>query len=481
MPSNNDFPTDLGEMDATQLRGLFESGEASPVDAAIASLARIEKFNPAVNAFSHVAHEMALEMALQSEERWRLKAPLSPIDGIPSTIKELTPVIGICTRKGSALGDLEPSRTEPEAVKRLRLAGVTILGTTASPEFGWKGVTHGPAIGSTANPWNTTRTSGGSSGGAGVAAALNMGVLHEGSDGAGSIRIPASFCGVFGIKPTYGWVPLAAITPHFELAHRGPLARNVMDATLFLEAISGYSPDSAFAYCPDRVPSWSRELNRDVTGLKIGYSRTLGFAGVDRDVADALDSAARKLEEMGCIVEEAKPGFEIPHRDLCTLWSAALADVVDSMSLSVSQKALMDPGLINLVESASSLTVRDYVAARLTVGRLKAAMGRFHENYDLLLTPTMPITAFAVGHDVPPGSAMSDWTEWSPFTYPFNMTGQPTASVPCGFDRIGLPIGMQLIAPWFRDDLVLAVSHAFQKMDSQSWLSDVSEGESAAS
>ncbi len=165
MSSNNDFPTDLGEMDATQLRGLFESGEASPVDAAIASLARIEKFNPAVNAFSHVAYEMALEMALQSEERWRQEAPLSPIDGIPSTIKELTPVIGICTRKGSALGDIEPSRIEPEAVKRLRLAGVTILGTTASPEFGWKGVTHGPATGLTANPWNTARTSGGSSGG----------------------------------------------------------------------------------------------------------------------------------------------------------------------------------------------------------------------------------------------------------------------------------------------------------------------------
>lgn len=456
-------PTDLGEMDAGQLNQIFSTGEASPVDAAKAALDRIERFNPSVNAFAYVVPDMALAAARQSEQRWRRGEPLGPLDGIPATIKELTSVIGIPTRKGPAFGETEPSKTEPLAVQRLRAAGVSIIGTTTSPELGWKGVTHSPATGATVNPWNRGRAAGGSSGGAAVAAALNMGVIHDGSDGAGSIRIPASFCGVFGFKPSYGWIPPSSTTPHFELAHRGPLARKVADAALFLHASAGYTPEAAFGYCPSQVPDWRAELLQGVKGLRIGYSRALGYADVSRDVAAAVDRAAARLEELGCIVEEAEPGFADPHDSLTILWSVALANVVKSMRLTREQEDQVDPGLLELARAGLSIDADSYVEARMVLGDLRVHMARFHQTYDVLLLPTMPITAFDAGHDVPPESGMKSWSEWSPFTYPFNMTSQPAASVPCGADRDGMPVGMQLVATWYGDTTVLRIAHAYQE------------------
>lgn len=455
--------TDLGEMDAEQLHALFRSGVASPVDAAQAALARIERFDPSVNAFAYVTPDLALDAARASERRWQRGEPLGPLDGIPGTIKELTPVIGIPTRKGSALSDSEPSSTEPLAVQRLRAAGLTILGTTASPELGWKGVTHGPTTGVTRNPWNPARAAGGSSGGAAVAAALNMGVVHDGSDGAGSIRIPASFCGVFGFKPTYGWIPPSAATPHFELAHRGPLARKVADAAHFLKASAGYTPEAAFGYCPPQVPDWRSEIEASVAGLRVGYSRSLGNASVARPVAEAMNRAAQRLSDLGCTVEEADPGLGDCRPTLSILWSVALANVVKAMRLSPEQEAMLDPGLVELARAGASVNADVYVEARMTLGELRVKMARFHQRHDLLLLPMMPIVAFEAGHDVPPGSGMQDWTEWSPFSYPFNMTSQPASTVRCGSDADGMPIGMQIVGPWYHDGTVLRLAHAYQR------------------
>lgn len=456
-------PTDLGEMDAAGLHRLFRSREASPVEAAEAALARIERFNPLVNAFAHVTPELALASARQSEARWMRGEPRGPLDGVPATMKELTPVIGIPTRRGSGvLCDHERATSEPEAAARLRRAGVTILGTTSSPELGWKGVTHGPGIGVTRNPWNTSRAAGGSSGGAAVAAALNMGVIHDGSDGAGSIRIPASFCGVFGLKPSFGWIPPSATVPQFELAHRGPLARRVRDVVLFMEASAGYVPDAAFGYSPP-VPDWQSELGRSVKGIRIGFSRDLSLASPDGEVVAALERAAARFAALGCVVEEADPGFDDPHDSLTVLWSVALASSVKKLRLNREQEAGLDPGLIELVRQGQRYSADDYVEARLFVGGLRVAMAHFHEKYDVLLLPTMPIVAFEAGHDVPPGSDMQNWTEWSPFTYPFNMTGQPAASVPCGRSSDGMPIGMQLVARWYEDGLVMRLAHAYEE------------------
>lgn len=454
--------TDLGAMDAVELGALFASGRASPVEAAQAALARIERFNPQVNAFAYVAPDLAIEAARASEARWAKGEALSPIDGVPTTIKELTAVKGIPWRRGSKLTGEAPATDEILVMRRLRAAGAVILGTTTSPEFGWKGVTHGPAFGNTVNPWGTDRASGGSSGGAGVAAALNMGVLHEGSDGAGSIRIPSSFCGVFGIKPTFGWLATDAPTPLRDMAHRGPLTRMVADSALFLNAVTGPSPDGLYGDCPSPVPDWTEAARGGVAGLRIGYSRTFGYARVDPEVAAAVDRAAARLAAMGAVVEEADPGFASPLEALRVIWFSAMAVLVDRFAPTETDRARMDPGFVAVAEIGRRTSAADLLAAEQVRAELKVTMARFHARYDLLLSPTMPVTAIPAGIDFPEGQGMTDWTDWSPFTYPFNMTGQAALSVPCGFDSGGLPIGLQMVAARFRDDLVLRAAAAYQ-------------------
>jgi len=457
--------TDLGEMNAVELTALYRSGQASPVDAVNAALDRIERFDGAVNAFVYVVADEALAEAKASEARWKAGTPASAIDGVPATIKELTRVKGIPFRKGSILGETEPSPTDLEIVTRLRAAGTPILGTTASPEFGWKGLTHSPVGGNTVNPWNTGRAAGGSSGGAAVAAALNMGVLHEGSDGAGSIRIPSSFSGVFGIKPTFGWVPSTAPTGLMELAHRGPLTRTVMDSALFLNAVAGPSTEQLYGRCPTEVPDFTDAvLNapEKVRGLRIGYARTLDGAPVAPDVAAAVERAAARMADLGAIVEEVDPGFASPQKALLDLWYAAQAWAVEQVNPTPEQRAQMDPGFLSICEQGRLLSARDFIAADQVRAQLRVAMARFHQSYDALMLPTMPIVAFEAGVDWPAGSGMTEWTDWSPFTYPFNMTEQPAVSVPCGFSADGMPIGLQFVGPWFRDDIVLALAAAYQ-------------------
>lgn len=454
---------DIGRMGAGELAALYRAGKLSPVEAVRVFLERIERLDPGRNAFAYVTPEIALAAARDSEARWHRAEPLGPIDGLPVTVKELTSVVGIPHRNGSALGAKEPATSEPLVMKRLRAQGVAILGTTTSPDFGWKGVTHGPATGATVNPWRRDRAAGGSSGGAAVAAALNLGVLHDGSDGGGSIRIPASFCGVFGFKPSYGWVPPAVLTPHFDLAHRGPLTRRVDDGILYFNAIAGPSTDTVFGYCPPEVPDWGPELRKGVRGLRVGYSRNLGYAEVAPDVAAALDRAAGRLAELGATVEEVGELFPNPNQAFMVLWHSAACNIVAGLKATADEEALLDPGLRAIAANGARYSANDYIEARLTSGRIRTAMALFHQRYDALMLPTMPITAFEAGHDVPPRSRMTDWTEWSPFTYPFNMTSQPTVSVPCGFDRDGLPVGLQFVASHYRDDLVLRLAAAYQE------------------
>ncbi|MHC9236143.1 amidase [Pseudooceanicola sp. 502str34] len=459
--------TDLGEMSATELTAAYAAGTASPVEAVQAALARIETFDGAVNAFVTVVADEAIAEARASEARWKAGKPLSPIDGVPATIKELTRVKGIPFRKGSILGETEPSETDLEIVVKLREAGTPILGTTTSPEFGWKGLTHGPVGGNTVNPWDTTRASGGSSGGAAVAAALNMGVLHEGSDGAGSIRIPSSFCGVFGIKPTFGWVPSTGPTGLAELAHRGPLTRKVEDSGLFLNAVAGPSVNALYGRSPAQVPDFAaacRKGPEGIKGMRIGYARTLAGAPVDPQVAAAVDRAAERMAAMGAIVEEADPGFASPQKALLDLWYAAQAWAVEQANPTPEQREKMDPGFLSITEQGRLLSARDFISADQVRAQLKVTMAKFHQTYDALMLPTMPLVAFEAGVDVPRDSGMTEWTDWSPFTYPFNMTEQPAVSVNCGFDADGLPIGLQFVGRWFEDETVLALAAAYQAM-----------------
>ncbi|PZX17174.1 aspartyl-tRNA(Asn)/glutamyl-tRNA(Gln) amidotransferase subunit A [Palleronia aestuarii] len=454
--------TDLGEMGAGELSRLYASGEASPVEAVRTSFERIARFDGAVNAFVHLDETGAMEAAHASEARWKAGEPRGPLDGAAVTIKELTPVEGWPWRRGSALLSEVVAGHEILIVERLRAAGAVLIGATASPELGWKGLTHGPFNGNTVNPWNTSRASGGSSGGAAVAAALNMGTLHEGSDGAGSIRIPGSFCGVFGIKPTFGWIPADAPSPLRELAHRGPLTRSVADSALFLNAVTGASPRALYGDCPPSVPDWTEIIAGGVNGLRVGLCLDLGQGGVEPDVRAAILRTAERLADLGVRVDEVSSPFASPLEALQTIWFAAESASVDAIAKTEADRAALDPGLRAIADKGREISARRYIEALATRAELKVAMAKFHTTYDALLTPTMPRTALPAGIDLPHNEGMSDWTEWSPFTYPFNLTGQPAVTVPCGFDAGGLPIGAQFAAARFRDEVVLRLAAAYQ-------------------
>jgi aspartyl-tRNA(Asn)/glutamyl-tRNA(Gln) amidotransferase subunit A len=334
-----------------------------------------------------------------------------------------------------------------------------LLGKTTTPEWGWKGVTDSPLTGVTRNPWDPGRTPGGSSGGAAAAVASGMGPLALGTDGGGSIRIPASFCGIVGLKPTHGRVPVYPPSTFGTLSHVGPMARTVADAALLLDALG--SPDYRDPLSLDRRASVSAELDTvEVSGLRVAYSPALGYAKVDPEVATAVQRAVTALEQAGAVVTPADPDFVSPLPAFDVLWYAGAAKLVDDIP--EDRRHLIDPGLAEIAQEGRRYSAVGYLQALRERSEIGIAMGAFHQTYDLLVLPTEPIVAFAAGAEVPDGSAQPRWTSWTPFTYPFNMSHQPAATVPCGFSASGLPIGVQVVGPRHADGLVLAACAAIE-------------------
>ncbi|WP_274558942.1 amidase [Streptomyces spiramyceticus] len=450
--------TELSKLTARQLLAGYEKGEFSPVDATRAALDRIEAVEPLVNAFVRVDADEALAQAEASAERWRRKEPTGLVDGVPVSVKDVFLMRGGPTLRGSKTAQRQGSwDVDAPVVARLRENGAVFLGKTTTPEFGWKGVTDSPLSGVTRNPYDLSRTSGGSSGGSAAAVALGAGPLSVGTDGGGSVRIPASFCGIFALKPTYGRVPLFPSSPFGTLAHAGPMTRDAADAALLLDAMSGQDWRDWSQLAP--AESACAALEGGVKGLRVAYSPSLGGqVAVRPDVAAAVRAAVGKLAESGAYVEEVDPAFANPVEAFHTLWFSGAARLVQHFGKE--QLDLLDPGLREISARGARYSALDYLAAvdvRTDLGR---RMGRFHTTYDVLVTPTLPITAFEAGVEVPEGSGHRRWTGWTPFTYPFNMTQQPAATVPCGTDADGLPIGVQLVAARHRDDLVLRAAHA---------------------
>ncbi|MFJ4472443.1 amidase [Streptomyces sp. NPDC089424] len=451
--------TELTELTAVRLLDGYRKGEFSPVEAVRAALERAEAIQPEVNAFVRLTADDALLRARESQERWRRGEPDGLLDGVPVTVKDILLLRGAPTLRGSRTVDPE-GRWDEDApsVARLREHGAVFLGKTTTPEFGWKGVTDSPASGVTRNPYDLTRTAGGSSGGAAAAVALGAGPLALGTDGGGSVRIPAAFCGIFALKPTYGRVPLYPASAFGTLAHVGPMTRDAADAALLLDVIGG--PDSRdWSGLPPAATAFTDALAAGVRGLRVAYSPSLGGqVAVRPAVAAAVRRGVQRLAELGAYVEETDPDLTDPVEAFHTLWFSGAARV--TRRLGPEQRALLDAGLREICARGARYTALDYLAAvdvRMDLGR---RMGRFHDTYDLLVTPTLPITAFEAGVEVPKGSGHRRWTGWTPFTYPFNMTQQPAATVPVGTDGDGLPIGMQLVAARHRDDLVLRAAHA---------------------
>ncbi|MEE4425442.1 amidase [Streptomyces bugieae] len=452
-------PTHLADLTATRLTAGYAAGAFSPVEAARAALERAEAAQAATNCFTRIDAEPALAAAGESAERWRRGTPAGPLDGVPVTVKDLILTRGTPTLRGSRTVRAEgPWEEDAPSVARLRESGAVFLGKTTTPEFGWKGVTDSPRHGVTGNPYDPRRTSGGSSGGSAAAVALGAGPLSLGTDGGGSVRIPASFCGIFALKATYGRVPLYPASPFGTLAHVGPMTRDAADAALMLDVIGG-ADWRDWSQLGPATGSFRAALTGPVAGLRVAYSPSLGWdVPVAPEVAAAVRSAVEVLAGLGAHVEEADPGIADPVAAFHVLWFSGAARVVEH--LDEADRALLDPGLAEIVAQGAGYSALDYLAAVDTRMALGQAMGRFHDTYDLLVTPTEPITAFEAGAEVPAGSGHTRWTGWTPFTYPFNMTQQPAATVPCGVDGAGLPIGVQLVGARHADALVLRAAHA---------------------
>jgi aspartyl-tRNA(Asn)/glutamyl-tRNA(Gln) amidotransferase subunit A len=453
--------SDLSDWAATDLVSAYARREVSPVEATSAVLDRISRADARVNAFCLVDADAALKQARAAEVRYAQDAPLGPVDGVPTSIKDIFLTKGWPTLRGSRTIDpAQPWEEDAPAVARLREGGAVLVGKTTTPELAWKGVTDSPLTGVTRNPWDPQRTAGGSSGGAGAAVALGMAPLATGTDGGGSVRIPGSFCGVVAIKPTYGRVPHYPASPYGTLAHAGPMTRTVEDTALMLDVLSGFDSRDWSAMPPPTL-SYVRSLDAGVRGARVAFSADLGYVDVDPEVAAAVERAVAVLGELGARVEEVDPGFTDPVESFHVLWFSGAAQTVRSYTQQ--QLELMEPALREVCEQGRRFSALDYLQAMQERMAMGIRMGAFHERYDLLVTPTMPLAAFDAGAEVPAGWPHERWTSWAQFSYPFNMTQQPAATVPCGFTSAGLPVGLQIVGPRHADERVLAAARAYEQ------------------
>jgi aspartyl-tRNA(Asn)/glutamyl-tRNA(Gln) amidotransferase subunit A len=453
--------TDLADCTALELLDLYRTRQASPLEATRAVLARIERWNPILRAFSFVAAEAALESARASELRWSRGEPSGALDGVPVSIKDLILTRGMPTLRGSRTVDPNQAwEVDAPAAARLREAGAVLLGKTTTPEFGCKGETNSPLTGISRNPWNPQKTPGGSSGGTAAAVAAGMGPLSVGTDGAGSVRIPAAFCGNVGFKPSFGRVPAYPLSYFGTVSHLGPHTSSVRDSALAMNVLS--RPDARdWTSLPPDGRDYLEGLEDGIRGLRIAWSPTLGYArNVDPEIAAACERAAHRLSDLGAIVEAMDPGIEDPLEITCGLWFVGAWTLWNT--LTPAQQTLTDPDFAAEARLGSEFGVLDVQQLNLRRGALGAHLRQFMERFDLLVTPTVAVAAFDAR---PPGQgdmAPAALLGWTPFSYPFNLTQQPACTIPCGLTASGLPIGLQFVGPMFGDALVLRAARAYE-------------------
>jgi aspartyl-tRNA(Asn)/glutamyl-tRNA(Gln) amidotransferase subunit A len=446
-------------MTAEELLARFRSRELSPVEATRDCLEAIEREDGALHAFCLVDPHGALAAARESEARWRAGEPAGLLDGVPVGVKDVFLTARHPTLRGFPAPPPDARWDEDApAVAALRRHGAVIVGKTTTPQIGWKAVTDGPGVPTTRNPHDATRTAGGSSGGSGAAVAAGMVPLALGTDGGGSIRVPAAFCGIVGLKPTYARVPQWPPSPFGLLAHAGPMARTVGDTALLLDVLAEPDPRE-WAALPPPASSYT-VLEEGLRGVRIAFSPDLGHVEVVPEIATVVEAAVAALEDLGADVERVDPGFEDPRAAFDVLWSAGASRAV--AALAPEQREHLDPGLSALAERGARLAAAELLEAEAERARLGASMGRFHADWDLLVTPMLPIAAFAAERDVPEGAPDPHWPGWTPFTYPFNITQQPALTVPCGLTAERLPIGLQIVGARHAERLVLRAGRAYE-------------------
>jgi aspartyl-tRNA(Asn)/glutamyl-tRNA(Gln) amidotransferase subunit A len=458
--------TELCLMSAVEMAHAVRTGEVSVQILIDTVLARIEKHNPRLNAYCTLMADEARAAAVQADAALAAGVETGPLHGVPVSVKDNLYVKDSRTTFGSKLQEHDVTREDCPLVERLRQAGAIIIGRTNSPEFGWKGVTDNRVFGVTRNPWNTDLTPGGSSGGGSAAVATGLGPIGIGTDGGGSLRIPAAFCGLVGHKPSYGRVPTWPGVSVGSLRHIGGMTRTVKDSALLLDVISG--PDDRDPEClPASGVNYQSETERGVEGIRVAWSPDLGYATVDPEVARLCEQSALRLAEAGANVERIDLDWADPYDSWRVFFYGATAARLGRIV--GEQGHQLDPGLRACVEDAVQLTGLDYSDALTRRNEFWHQVRRVYESFDLLVTPTLPVPPFSVGQNNADLFAGQNFGElqWVQFTYPFNLTGQPACSVPAGWTESGLPVGLQIVGRRFDDALVLRAARAFEQI--QPW------------
>jgi amidase len=456
--------TDSSFMTAAELAAAVRKKILSPREIVKALLVRIEKINPIVNAYCTVAPEMALEAAKKSEEEVTRGGDIGPLHGVPVSIKDLTLTAGIRTTFGSKIFEHHVPAEDALCVRRLKAAGAIVIGKTNTPEFGAGANTYNALFGATRNPWKLSHTCGGSSGGAAVALACGLGPLATGSDLGGSLRIPASFCGVVGFRTSSGLIP---IYPSFlgwdTLAVEGPMARTVRDTALMLSVMAGPDDRSPISF-PADGRTFLRAVDRpDIRGLKVAWSPDLKVAPVDKEIQEIAASAAQHFAELGCTVEQAEPDFRGAREviqvtralRMISLYADALKQWRDKMNLN----------LVWNIEQGFSLTGKQVGEAEKKRIEIYHRVREFFGHYDLLLTPTVAVPPFPVEMDYPKeinGQPMTSYIDWLLLTYAITITGLPAISIPCGWTLEGFPVGLQIVGRRLAETTVLRAAAAFE-------------------
>ena len=450
---------DFAYMTALDLRRLIRTRQVSPVAIVESALRRLEALQPVLNPFVTVTAELALEAARNAEAAVMAGEDQRLLGGLPLSIKDLTAVKGVRFTSGSrTLADFIAPLDSP-ASERVKAHGAAILGKTTTTEFGCKASSDSPLTGITRNPWNPSKTTGGSSAGAGASVAAGITPFALGTDGGGSIRIPSAFCGLFGIKAQFGRVPVFPVAATPTLAHVGPMARTVRDAALLLTAISGFDARDPASVAAE-VPDYLGACEQSPAGLRIAWSPTLGYARPTAEVVEIAGSAARAFEELGCTVELVEKVFDDP----IDLWMAEFyAGIGTRLKKPLTeQRDIIDPAVAAVLQSALDQTIEDYYRRVFARYEFRERVRGFFERFDLLMTPTLPVPAFDIGRDVPAELDGESIVAWVSYTYPVNLCGLPAASIPCGFTRAGLPIGLHVVSRALHETDILRAAAAFE-------------------
>ena len=447
-------------MTASELKGLLAARDISPVELVEDTLSRQEALEPKINAFVTRTPEVALDAAHEAE-RAIAAGEAGAITGLPTSVKDLVAMAGVPWTFGSRPFADNVVDFDAPAVERVRAAGGCIVGKSTTSEFGCKAVCDSPLTGITRNPWNLAKTSGGSSGGGAASVAAGLTPFAVCTDGGGSVRIPSALCGLFGIKGQFARVPVFPVSAAPTLAHVGAIARTVRDAALLLSVMAGHDRRDAFGVAAP-VPDFVGACDGGVEGLRIAWSPTLGYAQPQPEIVALCEAAARRFEALGCEVELVEDALG---NDPVEIWMAEFYGGIGTKlkALMAEKPEELDPAVVTTLTGGLDRSMVDYFGQLFARYEFREKMRQFFERYDLLLSPTLPCAAFDVGHDTPPGHEGRNIVSWVYYTYPFNLTGQPAASIPAGFTAEGLPVGLQMVAGINREVDILRAAAAFEE------------------